>query len=178
MLASQICRSSRLYRPTRVFNIKPVIRRSYAQQADKPKVHLTWDGKVLFTLATPAEAFIQEQPIDSVVLPGIEGEFQVLPNLAPVITELKPGVVVVAGIEGATKKYFISGGFALVHSDSTCSCNPVECVEVSSLDADLARASLAKSQLKFNSAQNEHDKAVAQIEVETANDILAAIHAK
>jgi F-type H+-transporting ATPase subunit epsilon len=135
------------------------------------------EGKVLFTLATPTSTFVNNAPVDSVTLPGLEGEFQVLPNLAPLITEVKPGLVVVQG-EAGTQKFFVAGGVAVVHADSTASCSTVECVELTNLDADLAKAQAAQAQLKLNSASNDHDRAVAQIELETATDILAALAAK
>ena len=56
-------------------------------------------------------------PADSVVLPGAEGEFQVLPHHERFLTALRPGEVVVRrGSE--TVRATISDGFAEVRSES------------------------------------------------------------
>ncbi|HVN40050.1 MAG TPA: ATP synthase F1 subunit epsilon [Myxococcota bacterium] len=56
-------------------------------------------------------------PADSIVLPGAEGEFQVLPHHERFLTALRPGEVVVRrGSE--TVRATISDGFAEVRSES------------------------------------------------------------
>ena len=56
-------------------------------------------------------------PADSVVLPGTEGEFQVLPHHERFLTALRPGEVVVRS-GGNTVRATISDGFAEVRGDS------------------------------------------------------------
>eukprot|EP01125_Pyxidicula_operculata_P022934 TRINITY_DN9697_c0_g1_i1.p1 TRINITY_DN9697_c0_g1~~TRINITY_DN9697_c0_g1_i1.p1 ORF type:complete len:178 (-),score=40.86 TRINITY_DN9697_c0_g1_i1:44-577(-) len=132
---------------------------------------------ITITLATPYDTLLSETKVDSVILPGLEGEFEVNASLVPIITELQPGLLtVVSGSD--RKKFFVSGGFVFVHEDSTCNINPVECVELDKLDVDMARTVLSEYQSKFNSAQNEQDKAVAQIGIETAEAILRAVQTK
>jgi F-type H+-transporting ATPase subunit epsilon len=49
----------------------------------------------------------------AVTIPGIGGDFTAMPNHAPFLTTLRPGVVrVVAGSE--TREYVVTGGFAEV----------------------------------------------------------------
>ena len=64
-----------------------------------------------FELVSPEQLLFSGE-VDSVVVPGSEGQFTVLKDHAPVMTTLKPGVVEVA--ESATKKHrvFVRGGFA------------------------------------------------------------------
>lgn len=136
-------------------------------------VPATQAAKVKFSLATPSEVFYSNTLVDTVILPGSEGVFEVSPNLAPIITQLNAGVVTVnTGAE--SKKFFISGGFAFVHEDSTCSCNPVECVDVENLDPDLAKQALARAQSRLAAASTDVEKAVAQIQVETATELVNA----
>jgi len=94
-----------------------------------------------------------------------------------VITELNAGVVTVTN-DGDAKKFFISGGFAFVHQDSSCSCNSTECVEVAELDLDLARHALTDAQAKLSAASTDVEKAIAQIQVDTATELVAAASAK
>ena len=51
-------------------------------------------------------------------MPGVEGEFTVLPGHAPVISALRPGVIEVTLAEsGETERIFVKGGFAEVDAD-------------------------------------------------------------
>lgn len=47
----------------------------------------------------------------AVRIPGSEGDMTAMPDHMPVITTLRPGLVVVEGPEG-TREYVVSGGFA------------------------------------------------------------------
>ncbi len=66
--------------------------------------------KLTFSLVSPERELIHGE-VDQVVVPGAEGEFGVLPNHAPVLSIIKPGVLRV--IDGtATRRIFVNGGFA------------------------------------------------------------------
>ncbi len=45
-------------------------------------------------------------------VPGAEGQLTAMPDHAPVITTLRPGLVVVTGTDGSTSAYAVTGGFA------------------------------------------------------------------
>jgi len=64
-----------------------------------------------FDLVSPERLLVSEQ-VESVVIPGAEGEMTVLANHAPVMTTVKPGVVTVKTAAGATERYCVFGGFA------------------------------------------------------------------
>ncbi|MDE2383968.1 MAG: F0F1 ATP synthase subunit epsilon [Alphaproteobacteria bacterium] len=66
-----------------------------------------------FELVSPAKLLFSGD-VDSVVLPGTEGEMTILPSHAPLLTSLKPGVVTVTGASGA-QRIFVRGGFAEVN---------------------------------------------------------------
>ena len=66
-----------------------------------------------FELVSPAKLLFSGD-VDSVVLPGTEGEMTILPQHAPLLTSLRPGVVVVTSSKGA-EKIFVRGGFAEVN---------------------------------------------------------------
>ncbi|HEX5066275.1 MAG TPA: ATP synthase F1 subunit epsilon [Myxococcota bacterium] len=68
------------------------------------------------TIVTPqGQAFAG--PVDTVVLPGSEGEFGVLPNHERLLTTLKPGEVTIKR-GGETVRATISDGFAEVRGDA------------------------------------------------------------
>ena len=64
-----------------------------------------------FELVSPERLLVSEQ-VESVVIPGSEGEMTVMANHAPVMTTVKPGVVTVKTAAGATERYVVFGGFA------------------------------------------------------------------
>lgn len=61
------------------------------------------------------ERVLASEPVEMVVLPGVEGDFGVLPNHAPLVSLLRPGVI--ALYEGAkiTRRIFVAGGFVEVN---------------------------------------------------------------
>ncbi|MGB0659966.1 MAG: F0F1 ATP synthase subunit epsilon [Mangrovicoccus sp.] len=63
-----------------------------------------------FDLVSP-ERSLASFPATSVQLPGSEGDMTAMPNHAPTITTLRPGVITVAG-EGETQEFVVTGGFA------------------------------------------------------------------
>ena len=63
----------------------------------------------------------------------------ILPGHVPTVSQLRPGVVSVHVNDKDVKKYFVSGGFAFVHADSTADVCAVEAVPVEHLDGDAVR---------------------------------------
>ncbi len=64
-----------------------------------------------FELVSPERLLVSEQ-VESVVIPGSEGEMTVMANHAPVMTTVKPGVVTVKQASGSEERYVVFGGFA------------------------------------------------------------------
>ena len=64
-----------------------------------------------FELVSP-EKLLFSGEVDSVVVPGVDGQFTVLKDHAPVMTVLKAGVVTIAESASRTEKMFVRGGFA------------------------------------------------------------------
>jgi F-type H+-transporting ATPase subunit epsilon len=63
-----------------------------------------------FDLVSPERLLVSEQ-VESVIIPGSEGEMTVLANHAPVMTTIQPGVVTVK-LAGREDRYVVFGGFA------------------------------------------------------------------
>jgi F-type H+-transporting ATPase subunit epsilon len=64
-----------------------------------------------FELVSPERLLVSEK-VESVVIPGSEGEMTVMAHHAPVMTTIKPGVVTVNLVGGETERYVVFGGFA------------------------------------------------------------------
>jgi F-type H+-transporting ATPase subunit epsilon len=70
-----------------------------------------------FELVTP-ERMLLSQDAARVVVPGMEGQFTVLPGHAPVISALRPGMIDIALADTRTMRVFVKGGFAEVDPGS------------------------------------------------------------
>jgi len=64
-----------------------------------------------FELVSP-ERLLVSADVESVVIPGTEGEMTVMAHHAPVMTTLKPGIVTVNTVSGKVDRYVVFGGFA------------------------------------------------------------------
>ena len=66
-----------------------------------------------FELVSP-EKLVFSGDVEAVVVPGTEGEFTVLKDHAPLISTMKPGVVVIDETPAKKLHLFVRGGFAEV----------------------------------------------------------------
>jgi F-type H+-transporting ATPase subunit epsilon len=69
-----------------------------------------------FELVAP-ERLLFSGAVAQVIVPGLEGEFTVLPLHAPVLSTLKPGVLTVTALNGESERIFVRGGFAEVNPE-------------------------------------------------------------
>jgi F-type H+-transporting ATPase subunit epsilon len=91
-----------------------------------------------FELVSPERLLVSEQ-VESVVIPGAEGEMTVMAHHAPVMTTIKPGVVTLKTAAGKEERYVVFGGFADI-VPSGCTLLAESAVAVGDIDrADLAR---------------------------------------
>jgi F-type H+-transporting ATPase subunit epsilon len=68
-------------------------------------------------IITPERVVFDEENIDSVTLPGVLGEMTILPQHAPIMTELRPGPVLFRRA-GEEVDLALSGGFMEVRDDT------------------------------------------------------------
>ena len=91
-----------------------------------------------FELVSPERLLVSEE-VESVIIPGADGEMTVMARHAPVMSTIKPGVVTVRPISGAEQRYVVFGGFADILPDG-CTLLAESAVAVKDIDrADLAR---------------------------------------
>ena len=91
-----------------------------------------------FELVSPERLLVSTQ-VESVVIPGAEGEMTVMANHAPVMTTVKPGVVSLRTAAGADERYVVFGGFADI-LPTGCTLLAESAVAVKDINrADLAR---------------------------------------
>lgn len=90
-------------------------------------------------IVTP-EKKVFDETVDSVSVPTANGEIGILPNHAPLISTLKPGILSYSN-KGATERLVISGGFVEVNSDKV---SILADVAESSADVDVEAARLER----------------------------------
>jgi F-type H+-transporting ATPase subunit epsilon len=64
-----------------------------------------------FELVSP-DRVLFNGPAQAVLVPGNEGDFQVLSEHAPVMTSIRPGVIGIDDAQGKHSRVFVRGGFA------------------------------------------------------------------
>lgn len=93
-------------------------------------------------IVTPEKKVFDEK-VDVVNIPTVRGEVGILPNHAPLISSLKPGILSYT-TKGATERMVIAGGFVEVNSNKV------------SILADVAERS---DEIDAEAARNERDAA-------------------
>lgn len=69
--------------------------------------------QIQFELVSP-ERLLVSQLVEMVVVPGAEGDFGVLPGHAPLISNVRPGIIAVFEDNKVAQRIFVAGGFAEV----------------------------------------------------------------
>jgi F-type H+-transporting ATPase subunit epsilon len=101
------------------------------------------------------DRYVYKGDVDTIILPGIEGEFGVLPKHAPLLTVLKYGIITVR-TEGNDQYFTVAGGIVEVLPDQvTVLADAAENVE----EIDLQRAEEARKRAEagLESIDEEED---------------------
>jgi F-type H+-transporting ATPase subunit epsilon len=126
-------------------------------------------AKVTFELVTPTALAVSEA-VDMVVVPGIEGDFGVLPGHIPTLTTMRPGVINMYIGGEISKSLFVEGGFA--------EANPEGCTVLAEGATDIVEISPEDAQIRIAAAKdalaNSHD-AAAENEVKVAEAMVVAV---
>ncbi|KAM0702397.1 hypothetical protein Q7P35_011307 [Cladosporium inversicolor] len=159
-------RVARAARPA--FNaLRTVQRRGYADVAA---------DKIQLSLALPHQAIYKSQDVVQVNIPAESGEMGILANHVPAIEQLKPGLVEIIEEAGASKQFFLSGGFATVQPGSKLSINAVEGYALEDFSAEAVKNQIAEAQKIASGNGSEQDIAEAKIELEVLESLQAVLN--
>lgn len=93
-----------------------------------------------FTLVSP-EKVLFNQEVSMVVVPGLEGDIGILPQHAPLLTLLRPGVVTVYEGSKILVRIFVDGGFAEVTPEKCVALitegTPLEALDKAALEVEI-----------------------------------------
>ena len=96
----------------------------------------------------------------------------ILADHVPSVSQLKPGILEIIS-SGSSKKYFLSGGFAVMNPDSSLNINAVEAVTLDEVDMESVRKALDEANRVINSGGKAEEKMEARISSEVYNALLA-----
>lgn len=105
-----------------------------------------------FDLVSP-EKRLASVEAKAVQIPGADGDLTAMPDHAPMITTLRPGVLTVEASNGETSAYAVTGGFADVSGPAT-TVLAERAMLVSELNHEVVDGFIAE-------AQAEHDRLTA-----------------
>lgn len=131
-----------------------------------------------FELVDP-ERVLASEAVEMVVLPGVEGDFGVLPDHAPLVSLLRPGVIAVYEGTKVTRRIFVAGGFAEVNEQGC-----VVLAEGAQMVEELDRAAVeqalkdAEEDLADAKEPSEDERARLERAVAVARARLEAVTAK
>lgn len=112
-----------------------------------------------FELVSPERLLVSTQ-VESVVLPGSEGEMTIMARHAPVMTTIKPGVVQIAGGDG-DDSFVVFGGFADILPES-CTLLAESAVRVSEIDRDELESRVQDAREDVADAKDDMAKSKAE----------------
>lgn len=122
-----------------------------------------------FELVSP-ERLIFSGQVDSVDVPGSEGDFGVGAGHAPFIATLRPGILTIHG-QGAPKRMFVRGGFAEVNGKGLTvlaeRATPVEEIHL-----DQVRQLIKDAQEDLADARSDEAKQKAQSQLSDLQQVL------
>jgi F-type H+-transporting ATPase subunit epsilon len=120
--------------------------------------------QIQLEVVTPERRVLAEA-VDSVTVPGMNGELGILPGHTPLISQLQTGVLSYTK-EGATERLHVSGGFVEVNADRVSVLAEIaeRPEEIDAARARLAREHAEKTLSAFSGTEEDFEIARARLE--------------
>jgi F-type H+-transporting ATPase subunit epsilon len=125
-----------------------------------------------FELVSPARLLF-EGPVESVVLPGVEGDMTVMANHAATMTSLRPGVVTI-GDGKSSKRLYVRGGFADINA-SGLTILAEQATPVEDLNPEIIAAEMKNAEEDLRDAKTDEGKRLAAEKLGQMKDLMAVI---
>ncbi len=126
-----------------------------------------------FEIVSP-EKLVFSGEVEAVVVPGTEGEFTVLKDHAPLISSLKPGVVVIEETPAKKLRLFVPGGFAEVATSGlTILAN--QAIDLADLDAAKIEAGIGSFEEEITRATSDEARRAAVEKRDQLQELMAAL---
>lgn len=129
--------------------------------------------RIQFELVSP-ERLLISQAVEMVVLPGAEGDFGALPEHAPTVAALRPGVISVFENNQVIERVFVAGGFAEV-TPERCTVLAERALPLADLDRARIDAELRDARDDLSDAKDEHERAEAERRIAVGEAMIDAM---
>jgi F-type H+-transporting ATPase subunit epsilon len=125
-----------------------------------------------FELVSPAKLLFEGQ-VQSVVVPGLEGDMTIMANHAALMTSMRPGVVTIADGKGS-KRLFVRGGFADVNA-SGLTILAEQAIPVEELNAETIASEMKNAEEDLRDAKTDEAKRLAAEKLGSLKDVMAVL---
>jgi F-type H+-transporting ATPase subunit epsilon len=126
-----------------------------------------------FELVSPARLLFSGE-VTSVTLPGTEGDMGIFAGHAPVLSTLRPGVVVVTKEGGSVDRIFVRGGFAEVNSQGLTLLAETA-IPLAELDAGALAQQVTNAEEDLADAVDDESKRKAQENLDHLKSVQSAL---
>ena len=128
---------------------------------------------IQFELVSP-ERLLVSREVEMVVVPGSEGDFGALPGHAPLISEIRPGVIAVFEGGKVQERIFVAGGFAEV-TNERCTVLAQQAIPLAEIDRVAADSELKTARDDLTAAKTDAERTLAEHQIAVAEAKLAAL---
>ena len=126
-------------------------------------------------IISPAEVLVDDH-VPQVQVPGIEGDFGVLPGHSPLFSMIRPGVINVTLADGNHRKFFATSGYADVTPES-CTVISDRIQDLLDIDSGEADEALVEAKTAMAKADNAADRQQAEKLLQAAEALTTALKA-
>ena len=129
--------------------------------------------QIQFELVSP-ERLLLSEPVEMVVVPGVEGDFGVLPGHAPLVSTVRPGVIAVFEGGKVVQRIFVARGFAEVTAER-CTVLAEQATPVADIDRAATEGEIRDARDDLADAKDDAERARLEFRIATAEAKLAAL---
>ena len=127
--------------------------------------------QIQFELVSP-ERLLVSQPVEMVVVPGAEGDIGVLPGHAPLISNVRPGIIAIFEGSKVAQRIFVAGGFAEV-TPERCTvlaedATMLEDIDRAAVEVEMRTAREDLAEAKDDATRDRLEQAIAVSEAKIA----------
>ena len=126
-----------------------------------------------FELVSP-EKLLFSGVVEEVVVPGTAGEFTVLKDHAPLMSTLRPGIIVIGETASNRQELFVRGGFADV-SPEGLTILAEYAIPLGELDSGKLDGEIKDAEEDFDDAEGEVPKRLAKERLDKLQELKAAL---
>ena len=124
-------------------------------------------------IISPA-AVIVDDAVPQVEIPGVEGDFGVLPGHSPLFSMIRPGVINVKLADGNSRKFFATSGYADVTPES-CTVISDHIRDLSEFSASDAETAMTDAKTAMAKAETNDERVQAEKQLQSAEALALAL---